>query len=598
MAAVFMAGPIAGLLVQPVIGVMSDQSTHRLGRRRPFLLAAALICALFVLLLGFARIPAALFGIEGATPVLTVLGIWGLDFAVNAVMAVDRSLILDMLPAEQQAAGNAWVARICAIGSILGFYVGDLDLPNTFPFSWLGFIITSGCKAPSEPQVRCLSLLTAFFMVSTHLLVIWAAVERRLESTGDSQRTQFSVRKPSQILVKSFREFAKIARQLSQPIRAVFKVQIFSWICWFPLMFYSTEWVSQTAVASYLKDAKENSPASTIDYEALRARGTRAGSHAMFLQALLSFATSILLPLVLPPSEQDATNAAEHKIVGARSTSSHDPTLSQPHHDLWLAPNWLPAFAQDLLEGIYARIATAKSAKGRGQFKGIKLTTIWIVSHFFLALTTWFTLPVYSSQSLSGATFLMTLIGFCWAITNWVPYALLGIFIQTDAHEGSTSRRHSGAYESIPMQDDVDPTSADPRTAEDAEEGDELFFDPSASPAPSSPKPATAVQAGSILGLHNVFIVIPQLIVSIAASILFALFEPKRQAAVAAATATEADSNVSQGDAVNVVFVIGGVFSFAAGLMTIRLSKKFDRGGTGASSVIHSRTPSVTEAQI
>lgn len=574
MAMVFMAGPIAGLLVQPVIGVMADQSTHRWGRRRPYLLASVLVCAIFVLLLGFARVPAALFGIEGATAALTVLGIWGLDFAVNAVMALDRSLILDMLPAEQQAAGNAWVARICSIGSILGFFVGDLDLPNSFPFSWLAFAITAGSKTPSEPQVRCLSLITASFMVFTHLVVIWAAVERRLEriaGTAPSIDTSSGVvHKSSQILLQSAHEFARIARQLSEPIKAVFKVQMFSWICWFPLLFYSTEWVSQTAMASFLSSAKAD--ASEVDYEALRAKGTRAGSHAMFLQALLSFVTSVLLPLVLPPDEHASAVQAE-----SATSSLPAPASTHASRRIWLAPSWLPVVLQDVVEGVHARIVPTpgnKTAQSRPcAFRGISLTTMWTVSHFVLACSTWFTWPVFTSQSLSGATFLITIIGFCWAITQWVPFALLGIFIQSES--GRSGNVDGSGYESIPMQEGD----------EDREDGDEVYNvdgGPSASPSTDAIAAPQATQAGSVLGLHNIAIVIPQFLVSIAASILFALFEPRHprlpetSTSTATTTTPSTDADLTQSDAVNVVFILGGVSSFAAGLATLRLSKRFN----------------------
>ncbi|CAO1634859.1 unnamed protein product [Sympodiomycopsis kandeliae] len=604
MAVVFMAGPISGLLVQPVVGVLADQSTHKLGRRRPYLLAASLVCSFFVLLLGFARIPASLFGIEGATPILTIIGIWGLDFAVNAVMALERSLLLDMLPADQQAAGNAWVARICSIGSIFGFYVGDLDLPNTMPFSWMSFLIKSGCKAPSEPQVRCLSLLTAFWMVFTHLIVIWAAVERRLVRICDVQGTDTVSGKVShkalKILLRSFHEFAQTAKQLSEPIKAIFKVQIFSWICWFPLLFYSTEWVSQAAVASIRKKAEQSGVA--VDPDAIRAQGTRAGSHAMFLQALVSFAASILLPLLLPPSE-DLTSDPR------RTAGQQVPvTPSYKHRRIWLAPSWLPNIIQDGLEDAHSCLSRSTHQSPR-HFKGIKLTSMWLISHFALAFITWFTYPVSYLQSLSGATLLITLIGFCWAVTNWAPYALLGIFVRSDDGEGKPTTH--GDYESIPMQaesstdgsvqqrhastGEIDPLDGE---AEEGEEGEELFFNPTNTSGSAGQdnsnrhdavesKSETATKAGSILGLHNIAIVIPQMIVSLSASIIFALFEPKKASittstpgvspAVPPIASDNEASEISQSDAVNIVFVIGGVFSFAAGLMTIRLSRKFER---------------------
>lgn len=85
MALVFVAGPLSGLFMQPIVGVLSDASTHAWGRRRPFLLVACAACSLSVLTLAFARswVGALGFGAT-ATRALAILAIFGIDFSVNA----------------------------------------------------------------------------------------------------------------------------------------------------------------------------------------------------------------------------------------------------------------------------------------------------------------------------------------------------------------------------------------------------------------------------------------------------------------------------------------------------------------------------------
>jgi len=53
MAVVFLAGPLSGLVVQPLIGVMADSCTSQWGRRRPFVLVGSILCVLGMLLLGW-----------------------------------------------------------------------------------------------------------------------------------------------------------------------------------------------------------------------------------------------------------------------------------------------------------------------------------------------------------------------------------------------------------------------------------------------------------------------------------------------------------------------------------------------------------------
>jgi len=46
-----------------------------------------------------------------------------MDFAIAAVQAVDRALLVDTIPSSDQAVGNAWAARMQGIGSVMGFFV-------------------------------------------------------------------------------------------------------------------------------------------------------------------------------------------------------------------------------------------------------------------------------------------------------------------------------------------------------------------------------------------------------------------------------------------------------------------------------------------
>lgn len=150
MAMVFLAGPLSGLIMQPVIGVVSDNSTSRFGRRRPYMLLGTFICVLAMLLLGYTRGIAAIFTgwnnpevlilfslrlfilltspqNDSLTIGLAVLSIYLIDFAINAVQALDRALLVDTLPPSAQAAGNAWAARMLGFGAVVGFFVCDIS---------------------------------------------------------------------------------------------------------------------------------------------------------------------------------------------------------------------------------------------------------------------------------------------------------------------------------------------------------------------------------------------------------------------------------------------------------------------------------------
>lgn len=86
---VWIAGPVSGLIVQPIIGVVADESKSKWGRRRPIIMGASVIVAMNLLLLGFTREIVSFFIPDGSTAKLltiamAVFSLYGTDFAINA----------------------------------------------------------------------------------------------------------------------------------------------------------------------------------------------------------------------------------------------------------------------------------------------------------------------------------------------------------------------------------------------------------------------------------------------------------------------------------------------------------------------------------
>ncbi|NCT92876.1 MAG: SLC45 family MFS transporter [Chitinophagaceae bacterium] len=90
-----LAGPMTGLLIQPIIGALSDKTWHpRWGRRKPYFLIGAIFCSLCLFAFPFSR---ALWMAVGL--------LWILDAANNTAMEPYRAFIADKLPASQRAMG-------------------------------------------------------------------------------------------------------------------------------------------------------------------------------------------------------------------------------------------------------------------------------------------------------------------------------------------------------------------------------------------------------------------------------------------------------------------------------------------------------------
>jgi maltose/moltooligosaccharide transporter len=104
-----LAGPVTGLLIQPLIGAASDRRwSPRWGRRRPFIISGAILCAIILLLFPFVS---ALW--------LGVICLWLLDAGNNTSMEPYRALISDKLPHSQLARGFLTQSMFTGAGAVL-----------------------------------------------------------------------------------------------------------------------------------------------------------------------------------------------------------------------------------------------------------------------------------------------------------------------------------------------------------------------------------------------------------------------------------------------------------------------------------------------
>ncbi|MGA1977091.1 MAG: MFS transporter [Bacteroidales bacterium] len=123
----WIAAPVTGLIIQPIIGHMSDNTWNRLGRRRPYFLTGAILasCALLVM---------------PNSPVLWIAAgmLWIMDASINISMEPFRAFVGDMLPDEQRTAGFAtqsfFIGTGAVIASLLPYVLANwFHVPNTAP---------------------------------------------------------------------------------------------------------------------------------------------------------------------------------------------------------------------------------------------------------------------------------------------------------------------------------------------------------------------------------------------------------------------------------------------------------------------------------
>ncbi|CAO3628715.1 unnamed protein product [Cunninghamella blakesleeana] len=270
---VWLAGPLSGLIVQPVIGAFSDRCTSRFGKRRPYIIVAALLTCMAMVGIAYAKefgsfIAEKTNGDERTFAILVaVSSFYFLDFTINAVQAICRALILDIPPLWQQDEANAWGARMSNLAMVIGYFVGYVDLVKYFP--WMG-----------DSQIKVFCIVGIIVFCSTLAITCIFVKEKPLDKVDDDNQLPW---------YNTFVYIWRAFRYLPRPIQSLCNTQFFAWMGWFPFLFYSTQWVSDIYFATH-----------PVDDESKRdwAEGTRAGSFALLCYAIVSVVAGVLIPYI------------------------------------------------------------------------------------------------------------------------------------------------------------------------------------------------------------------------------------------------------------------------------------------------------------
>ena len=123
---VWAAGPIAGILGQVIIGVISDNVWFWNGRRRPFILIGGLLASLMLLALPNIDVISSAMGVDGILGVAIVVALT-LDLAINISFNPTRSIIADVTPeGVERTKGYAWMQTVSGTFGVLAYLIGAL----------------------------------------------------------------------------------------------------------------------------------------------------------------------------------------------------------------------------------------------------------------------------------------------------------------------------------------------------------------------------------------------------------------------------------------------------------------------------------------
>lgn len=147
--------PLMGLIVQPIVGTMSDKTWTRFGRRLPYLIVGAIVAVLVMCLLP----NAGSFGLGISSAIIVgLIALMMLDTSINMAMQPFKMLVGDMVNEKQKGLAYSIQSFLCNAGSVVGF---------VFPFAlaWIGI------KSTAPDGVVPPSVIWSFYLGAAILLI-------------------------------------------------------------------------------------------------------------------------------------------------------------------------------------------------------------------------------------------------------------------------------------------------------------------------------------------------------------------------------------------------------------------------------------------
>lgn len=225
----WIAAPLTGLLVQPIIGYLSDRTWHPYwGRRRPFFFIGSILASL------------ALFTMPNSTALwMAALLLWVLDASINISMEPFRAFVGDKLNSKQRTTGFAMQTFFIGVGAVIAsllpyFFTNVLNISNTAP---------EGVIPDSVRYSFYIGGLVFFGAVS------WTVFSTR-ELPPDDIASWNEEKMRSKGMMRGFTEITTGFTTMPPTMLQLAIVQFFTWLAFFSMWIYTTSAVAQNAFHS------------------------------------------------------------------------------------------------------------------------------------------------------------------------------------------------------------------------------------------------------------------------------------------------------------------------------------------------------------
>lgn len=221
----WLVAPFTGLIVQPIIGHLGDNTWGPMGRRKPYFLIGALLCAVGLVLLPNAASVTQLLAAN--VLLLAVVFLALMDASINVAMEPFRALVGDMLPKHQGTVGFSVQTILIGIGAVIGSgipgWLTDMGVSNVAPE---GFV--------ADNVIYSFYIGAAVLLVSI-LYTIFTTREYSPEEFQAFENSNQTEEKPSK-----FSDIFKDLLNLPSKMKKLGVVQFFSWFALFTMWVFTT----------------------------------------------------------------------------------------------------------------------------------------------------------------------------------------------------------------------------------------------------------------------------------------------------------------------------------------------------------------------
>ena len=277
----WLAAPVTGLIVQPIVGALSDRTWGRLGRRRPYFLIGAIFASL------------ALFVMPTSSALWMAAGLlWILDASINVSMEPFRAFVADKLDARQRTAGFVMQSFFIGIGA---------SLANALPFllSWAGVTGSTASGIPLTVKYS-FQIGAAVFL----LAVLWTVATTTEAPPADMAAFE-RARRERRGAGAIFGEIWTAIREMPITMRQLAVVQVFTWLGLFCMWLFFVPTVARHVFGA------------TDPQSDLYTRGIEWGGFAFAFYSITTFIVAFALPVLARATSRKLTHALALACGGA-----------------------------------------------------------------------------------------------------------------------------------------------------------------------------------------------------------------------------------------------------------------------------------------